>query len=272
MRERTRKFRRTCLDEAPQTGCHDIFGGGGGSTTTVQKSDPWKGAQPYLRDLFGRAQQQSFAPQLGAQSPYTQQAIQAQASSAQDPNGLVGMAQGELGRTIRGDYMSIDNNPAAQAAMNAARRGVNSQFSGDNYGSSAHQEWLGRGLTEAASPFLAQERQNQLSAINAAPGLQMANINQLAGAGAAQDARSQAEVDAPNTALARYQQLISGQGGGTTSASQPYFTNPAASALGGALGGYGLMSGLGSMAMLPMAAPMWGAIGGGLLGLMGGRR
>ena len=27
----------------------------GGGSTTVQNQDPWSGAQPYLRDLYGRA-------------------------------------------------------------------------------------------------------------------------------------------------------------------------------------------------------------------------
>ncbi len=29
---------------------------GGGSTQTVQKSDPWEGAQPFLKDVFQQSQ------------------------------------------------------------------------------------------------------------------------------------------------------------------------------------------------------------------------
>jgi hypothetical protein len=231
--------------EHPVHRCHrDIFGGGGGTTNTntIQKADPWEGVQPYLRDLFGRAQSQSFAPQLAGQSPYTLQAIQQQAQMAQDPNSLIGMSQRQLGSTIAGDYLSVDKNPAMQEAINAARRTVNSQFSGDNYGSSAHQEWLARGAAGAVAPMLQQERQNQLGALQMAPGLQTANLGLLSSAGAMQDARAQAELDAPHQALSRYQALISGQGGGTTSGSTetPYFTNPLSSAFGLGLGTLGL--------------------------------
>jgi len=34
--------------------------GGGGETTTVQQADPWAGIQPYLTDIYRRAQQQSY--------------------------------------------------------------------------------------------------------------------------------------------------------------------------------------------------------------------
>ncbi len=36
--------------------------GGGGNTTTVQKSDPWLGAQPYLLDALGFASDTAYAP------------------------------------------------------------------------------------------------------------------------------------------------------------------------------------------------------------------
>lgn len=36
--------------------------GGGGNTTTVQKSDPWAGAQPYLTDALGFASDSAYNP------------------------------------------------------------------------------------------------------------------------------------------------------------------------------------------------------------------
>lgn len=36
--------------------------GGGGTNTTTQKSDPWAGQQPYLKDVFAEAQRQYQAP------------------------------------------------------------------------------------------------------------------------------------------------------------------------------------------------------------------
>ena len=300
MHERTRKFRRSCIDQAPDSGCHDtsggsvsggslvragvnpygharsnesflnMFGGGGPAGTTTIVQDPWSGLQPYLLDVFGRAQGQANqgiygGPYIAPQSPYSQQAISQQATMAGDPNSLISQAQRELGNTISGKYLNIDNNPAAQAAINAATRNVNSQFSGDNYGSSANREWLARASTEAASPFLMQERQNQLGALQFAPGLQTANVNLLGGAGAAQETRGQAEIEAaqqqfqaPWQNIANYQQALAG-GQGYGSQTQPYFTNPLGSALGGASAGFGI------------GGP-WGAAAGGLLGLLSSRR
>ena len=257
-------------------------GGKGGKKQKVeQTSEPWKGAQPYLHDVFGRAQgmvnQGAYGgPFIGAQSPYTQQAIGQQAQMAGDPNSLISMGQRELGDTIGGKYLSIDGNPAAQAAINAAQRTVSKQFSGDNYGSSANREWLGRGVGEAVSPILMQERQNQLQAIQAAPGLQMANTNLLYGAGAAQDARSQAEADAERARyeaswdpITRYSQLINGtaaQGGQSQTSQQPIYSNPLSSALGLGIGGLSLYNGLGAAGLLGGGL---GAFGGGV-GAMSG--
>lgn len=231
---------------------------GGGQTQTIQKADPWTGVQPYIRDLLARGQSQ-----LNTGSPYLSMAVNQQAQTAMNPNSLVAQGQRELGRTISGDYLSIDNNPAIQSAINAARRTVSSQFSGDNFGSSAHQEWLARGAAEAAAPLLAQERQNQLAAINAAPGLQQANTQQLYEAGLE-----------PWRNLQRYQGIVgTGMGtGGTTTTSEPYSTNPLAGAIGGGLAGYGVMNMLGSSSMLPLAATPWGIGIGALAGLLGSKR
>jgi hypothetical protein len=229
-----------------------LGGSKGGSTTTVQNNDPWSGVQPHLLNVFGGGQQlygqgPYRGPFISPQSPYSQSAISGQAASAQDPNSLIGQSQRQLGSTIAGDYLSVDKNPAIQSAIDAARRTVSSQFSGDNYGGSAHQEWLTRGATSAALPYLAQERQNQLNAMQLAPGLQQAGFSQLAGAGAAQEGRGQAEIaaaqqqqQAPWQNLFNYQLALgSGQGYGTQTMQQPYFTNPLASAMGGAVGGLG---------------------------------
>lgn len=234
----------------------DLGGSQAGTTTSTSTgtASPWEAAQPFLKNLFNRAEfnYNSNPGYLAQQSPYTLQAIQQQATQAQDPNSLVGQAQRQLGKTIAGDYLTIDGNPAAQAAMNAARRTVNSQFRGDNYGSSANQEWLARGAAEAVSPILMQERQNQLNALNLAPSLQMAPTQQLAAAGAAQDSRKQGELDAPWDILSRYRAAISGQPGGSSSQSSqnPYFTNPTASLLGAGIGGLSLYNGLNQSGLL----------------------
>lgn len=267
------------LEQAERRVLRDIFGGGGTdtvNTTQTSSSAPWAGVDPYLRDIFSQSQNMyQRGPYTGqyltSQSPYSAQAIQMQAQGALDPNSLTSQAQNELGKTISGQYLNIDSNPAAQAAINAATRNVNSQFSGDNYGSSANREWLARASTEAATPFLMQERQNQLNALQMAPYLQQANTGQLAAAGAAQEARGQAEIGAqqqeyaaPWLNLFNYQRGIAGAnqgaGGGavTTQGQQPYFKgNPLANALG---------MGIGALSLYNMGSGLWGggaAAGGG---------
>ena len=98
------------------------------------------------------------------------------------------------------------------------------------------------------------------------------DLQQLAAVGAAREGQSQAELqdqvnrfnfeqNIDQQKLRDYMALV---GGGTVGSSnvQPVFRNPAASALGGALGGAQLASSLGGF------NPMYGAIGGGLLGLL----
>ena len=230
-----------------------------GTTNQTTTSAPWSGVQPYLKDLFQKAQgyQQSGGyqgPYIAPQSQYTQQAIEQQANLA-NSGGLVGQAQNQLGQTIGGDYLSPSSNPYLRSTLDQltgnALRATNKQFSGDNFGSSANQEWLAKNITDATAPYLSSlytgERTNQLNALNLAPNLQYANVNQLGQAGAQQDAYRQAAIQAaqqkaqqPFNLLSQYQQLVSGQGGGTSTTSTPYYTNPYATAVGGALSGYQL--------------------------------
>ena len=192
---------------------------------TRQDTSPWAGQQPYLMNLFNRAESLYGRPTVAAQSPFTQQAIRARAEEA-GPNSLTGQAQDQFRKTIAGDY----TNPYAKAALgdvlDMARSKINSQFQGDNYGNSAHQEWLGRGLVTAAAPVAAQmydtERGRQLSAAQAAPVLSEAGLSQLQQAGAMQDTYQQRLTDDPWTALQRYQGAVAGNYGSNTVGTQPY--------------------------------------------------
>lgn len=312
------------LEQPESRVARDIFGGGGGTvnTNTVTNSDPWDKVQPYLTDVFGRAQGLAnrgpySGPYLAGQSPYTSQAIGLQAQKATAGSPLVNSAQnqasqtiggaylnadpGKFAGTLRGDYLSVDSNPylqgAVQKAIDQAKMGVSKQFSGDNYGGSANQEWLGRAIADTAAPIYAQnyqqerdrmmnagaltqqgyeqERGRQLLASSAAPQLDAAkyqDIDRLASAGAAQEARGQAEIGAaqqqfgaPWDTLTRYQQGIAGgaaAGGQSATAGQsPYFSNPLASALGLGIGGLSLYNGLGKAGLFGGGAA---AGGGGL--------
>src|SRR5690606_177212 len=75
-------------DLAPR-GCFKGGGGGGGTQQVVQKSDPWAGQQPYLTEIFARAQQLASTPQtyfpgqtFAGLAPETEAALQMQADRA----------------------------------------------------------------------------------------------------------------------------------------------------------------------------------------------
>lgn len=229
-----------------------IFGGGGSTVNTVQNADPWSGVQPYLHDLFGQAQGLANRAPFGYQaSPYTQQAQQLTAQKALDPNSLTAQSQGVLGNTISGQYLSPDSNPYLKSSVQDALGLAGSAFAkqyggaaGQNLGNSGYQEALARGLgataTNAYSNAYQNERQNQLQATQLAPSMDYANLHALGGVGAQQEARAQSQYNSPFQNLQAYQQMISGQGGGTTQGQSPYFTNPLANALGLGLGGTAL--------------------------------
>lgn len=226
--------------------------GGGKTVETRQDTSPWGPQQAYLTDLFSRAQglygqgpQQYFPGQtVAAQSPNTQQALARMSASANDPNSLTNQAAGQFGKTIQGDYLNADSNPYLKGAVNDTMNQVQSRVAGtfgtrggNNYGSSAHQEWLGRSLADAALPIYAQnyetERGRQLNAAQYAPQAEAAGWQQLGQAGVLQDAQQQRLIDAekarfdfnqqsPWDALQRYQGAVAGNYGGMTNATQPY--------------------------------------------------
>lgn len=244
------------------------MGGNAGTVQTTGSSAPWEAAQPYLKQIFQGAQQNYQrgpygGPYIANQSPYSTQAINSLAQRAQAGSPLTNAAQGQAQKTIQGDYLSAGSNPylsgAVQQAMDQVRSNVNSQFRGDNYGNSAHQEWLTKQLAGTALPIYAdnynRERQNQLNTMMGAPSLaatDYADISQLGAAGQAQENRGQQEIQAaqqqfysPWDVLQRYQQGIAGSAaGGQTTQQTPYFTNPMANALGLGIGGLTLYSGL----------------------------
>lgn len=246
---------------------NDIFGGSepAGTTQTIQKADPWAGVQPYMLDIFQRGQALSNRPNaLASQSPETLQAQNLQAQRAMQGSPLIPAAQQQAMDTISGKYTDLASNPAAQSAMNAARSQINGQFSGDNYGNSAHQEWLTKGLMSAAAPFYESERTRQMQATAAAPAMAAADysdIGQLGAVGAAKDARAQQVQDFPWQNLFNFQRAVAGSGatGGTTTSEQPYFNNPMGNALGLGLGAAGLYSMLGSGAAAASPSLLAGA-------------
>lgn len=249
---------------------------GSGKTQKVDNA-PWKGAQPHLLDIFSRAGGLSQGSGLAPQSPFTMQAQNLTAKRALSGSPVTDAAQQGILGTMRGDNLNPYTTGALGDVMDMAKSKINSQFGGDNFGNSAHQEWLGRGLMSASMPFAQQaheaERGRQMQAFGMAPALasqDYTDLGMLGQVGAQQDARSQMELDSPWAQLQRYQQLVSGAGGSTQS--QQLSSNPLGSALGGALGG----AGLGSMMAAPGATGLAAVggwpfmLGGAALGLLGG--
>jgi hypothetical protein len=231
-----------------------------GSTTTTSSSEPWWGVQNHLLPIFGEANRYynlGAYDYRGNQSPYTSQAQDITAQRALDPNSAIGRAQGVLGDTISGKYLTPDSNPflksAVQDALGMAASTHAGQFggaAGANLSNSGYQESLARGLgaaaTNAYSNAYNQERQNQLSSMQLAPTLGVADATLLGGVGSQQDSLSRAQYLSPWENLNNYRAMLDGNFGGTTSQQTPFFTNPIAGALGGALAGGQLAGMMGS--------------------------
>lgn len=261
-------------------------GGGSGSTTTVQKADPWNGAQPFLLDYMQQAKNLSNVPQqyypgqtYAGFDPNQQSAYARMAGITTDPNSATNQAIGQLGNTISGEFL-----PGGSAMRNAivdpTVQQVNSMFSkAGRYGSGAHEQALGQGITQALMPYWDSERQRQMAASVAAPGMEMSALTPQLQAGQAYQDMNQQQINdlmqrfdfqqnEPWNRLTRYASLVSpgaGFGGTTTGTSTLPQGSRVSGALGGALGG-GLAAAM-IPALGPFGLPL--AIGGGLLGAFG---
>jgi hypothetical protein len=255
---------------AVATGVGGLIGGmsskGGGGQTTAA-SAPWGPSQDFLQRNLGHAEYRVLNP-----SPYLTQGVDSQAQRAMQGNPLNQAAQGNAMQTLQGDFLSPNSNPylrdTVNQAMGDARAQINGQFAGDNYGSSAHQEWLTKGLMNQALPMYnqnyQQERQRQMGAQALAPTLanqDYTDINQLQNAG-----------NASWDQLMKAQQIYQGTGGMGGTQSQPYFQNQAAGIMGGALGGMSLYNGLNQGGLLGGTGYTGGNMGGptGAWGMTGG--
>jgi hypothetical protein len=251
--------------------------GGGGTTQTIQQADPWSGAQPYLKDIMGQAQNAYIQSQGNTYypgstvvpfSPETEAGLGAITNRATQGSPLNAAAQGQIQSTINGDYLDPTNNPAYGGLMQDVRNQVNSQFgTAGRTGSGAHTGVMTRGMMDAGGRLYEQERKNQLNATTIAPTLAATDYNDasaLLGVGAQREGLGQQYVDdqlarynyaqqQPWMNLNNYSGAVSGLGslGGTNTITSP---GSSSNAVGGALGG-GLMGGM---------------LGGQLFGGMGG--
>jgi hypothetical protein len=271
-------------------------GGSGGTQTQTTRSEPWSGQEPYLREIFGRAEALSDRPvsyysgaTYAAPSWETQRALGLQRDRALAGSPLSAAASRLVGRTLAGDYVGSGNPYLAAAigrAADAVRPAFDAQFAGaGRYGSGAHARALAGALAETAGDLAyrdyGQERQNQLAALAAVPELaaeDYRDIARLAEVGTAREDAAQQQIDdakarfefaqmEPWERLARYAQLVSGNYGGTTTVTMPGQRRSI---------GQGLLSGAStgasigaSIAPFSGIGPAIGAFGGGLLGLLG---
>lgn len=245
---------------APQNAMNNVFGAQSGKVTTNRSESiaPWANQQPYLHDLFSKAQDAYVHnPQVAAQSPYTQaaQALTAQRALAGSP--VTDAMQANIQDTLGGRYLNAgygaNENPYLENAISRALDKAKGSFL-DTYGgahtdlqNSGFKEGLSRVLAETATDAYNQnyqtERNRQMQAAALAPSAALQdylNLQQLAGAGSSQEARSMYEIAAPWMAIAQYQNALAGNYGreGTGSEEKPYFYNPWAN-----------MMGMGSMGM-----------------------
>jgi len=242
-------------------------GGGGGAQTVNTQVQPPDYALPFLEYGLSQAKQQYTADMpnyypastVVGFSPESEMALQGIRARALDPNSMTAQTQSAVMQNLMG------TNPLVSMAFKPVIDSVQSQFSkAGRYGSGANQQALAAALAPAAL-------QAQQAAIGQAPQMQNLDLQQLGQVGAAREGQAQAELEdavnrfnfEQNRDAQKLQQYLSLVGGGTVGSNQiqPVFRNQAASGLGGALGGYQLASSLGFN-------PLYGAIGGGLLGLM----
>jgi hypothetical protein len=213
--------------------------GGGKSQTVTTNNAPWAQAQPHWQNIFGQAQALSQQP---AYSQGTQGLQNSIISASQQPNALAQQAQGELSKTLGGGYADPYARGVLDDVMGMARSKINSQFGGDNFGNSAHQEWLGRGITSAALPFASQmygdERNRQMQAAQMAPGVGNMDLSRL---GFGLNTSMMADQGAWNQ-LKNYGSLLQGAGGGTSTQTQPLNSDPLGQLLGYGLAGAGIYS------------------------------
>lgn len=262
--------------------------GSSGGGTTVSKTEPPDYVKPYAINYLNQAQNVAnlpYQPFEGARiadfTPEQNLGFGMTTANAVNSFPLADQANRSLSGTINGDYLTADSNPYLKGAVDQALGGVaskvNSQFAGNNYGSSGHEEWLQKNLANTALPIYAQnyqnERNNQLQASMYAPGLVNGNIAALQQAGGQQQALNQSLNDLGYNEYQQalgfpYQQLDTlgsalgaSSGYGQTTGPNPYQTNKMAGALGGAAAGAGIASAIPALASTGYGIPAAAVLG-----------
>lgn len=245
-----------------------IFGGGGTGPSTIQNSStstPNQYVSPYITPYLNQAQQLSNSPYVNSTAGFNQNQTDAQgmiANRATSGNSLYDTGAQTLQNTAAGNNLDPKTNPYLQSTMDAAtgqvRGSLGSTFSGNNFGSSAHEQLMNQQTTQAIAPMLMQNYNqginNQMQASMAAPGYAAAgynDANQLMGVGNQQQANTQQQltnqVNDPYKKLGVMGNAVNiGFGGGNNTSSTG--TNPnQGSGAANNLGLLGMGAGIGNM-------------------------
>jgi hypothetical protein len=221
----------------------DGGGGSSGSQTVVQNSSPWSGVQAPLTEGYGDLKKiyKQGAPDyypgntVAGFSPQQQQSIQGITDLATNGNQTLTAANDQLKKTIQGDYLNAEN-PYFSQMLSTLRQPVDSTYSmGGRYGSGAHDAAIAGVAGNLSYQNYAQERQNQLNAINQAPGIDQARYygqQQLGNVGAAVQQQGQNIINADIMKhdynqnkdinwLSQYLGMLNGASGGSVSTTQP---------------------------------------------------
>ena len=266
-----------------------MSGGGGGTQTVQQKSDPWVGIQPYVKEIAGQTAalpDREYYPGSTV-TPYSGQ-TNAYISGLTDL-GLYGSNVGNsasnlITDTMNGDY--LNSNPYLDQmfdrAAGAVRNQTDAAFSrAGRFGSGAHQEILQEGMNDLATQIYGQNYQNernaQQQALALAPGIDnqnLTNLQQLYVAGGLDEAKMNEYLQDQISRWDYYQNQpwqtlsdksgiingVAGQYGQSTSTS----TTPQPSKVLGALGGAATGAAIGSV--VPGVGTAIGAVAGALFG------
>jgi phage tail protein X len=219
---------------------------------STQKTAPWEAQQEYLKKGFAGAESlynqgpSQFYPGQTYANPdaATLAGLDATANRATAGNPLLGQAQGELSKTLNGDYLSAGNPYFQQMAdriRGQVQPGIDARYSaGNRLGSGLASRAVSMGLGDAVGALAYQnygdERNRMTAATAAAPGLAAADYldpQMLGQVGAAREAIAQQPITedvaryeynqaAPWDNLGRYMQMVQGNYGssGTSTAQQ----------------------------------------------------
>lgn len=181
------------------------MGGGTTSTNTIQNSDPWSGAQPYLKDVMAQGQSlyrqgSQYAPfsTVTPYSPVTQQALDLTTQRALNGSPAVNAADSTVTGILNGrgfannpanstlqsiaNGSTLNSNPYIDQNFNAAARGVTDQVNSvfgqaGRGGSGTNQDILEKNLGDLSAQYYGHNYDTQIGSRDQALGLLSNNYN-----------------------------------------------------------------------------------------------